>query len=206
MNILIIGCGKVGSSLANALDKRGHVVAVVDSHGENFDRLDEGFTGYTVEGVPIDLEILGQAGIEACDFLIAACDDDNINIMVSQIARELFGVPKVLTRIFDPRRTNVFAQFGLSTICPTSLTVDAIEKIIQGEESEASFFAGGSRISISQLAAPDGCQGLTLEEMDHDPAEMAVGVIREDGTVLLRDAAPGYQLQAGDRLLVIRTI
>ncbi len=206
MNILIVGCGKVGSGLANSLYKMGHDLAVVDARGENFDRLDENFTGYTIQGVPIDLDVLKQAGIEACDFLVAVCDDDNINIMVSQVAREIFRVPKVLTRIFDPRRKNVFSEFGLHTICPTSLTVDAIEKMVEGEEGSVSFSIGATGISVGRLAVPRSCVGLTAAEMAHDMDEMAVGVVRGDGAVVLRDADPEYRLQEEDKLLVIRTI
>ena len=206
LNILIVGCGKVGSGLANSLDKMGHDLAVVDAHPENFDRLDEGFSGYTIQGVPIDTDVLKQAGIEACDFLVAVCEDDNINIMVSQIAREIFKVPKVLARIFDPRRKNVFAQFGLEAVCPTSLTVDAIERAVENERAGASFAVGSTNITTGQMEIPKSCLGLTLEEMSHDSQEMAVGVVRAGGEVVLRDADPLYRMEEGDKLLVVRTI
>ncbi|MEA5012641.1 MAG: TrkA family potassium uptake protein [Angelakisella sp.] len=206
MNILIIGCGKVGSGLANSLYKMGHDISVIDAHEENFLRLEEAFTGFTIQGVPIDLDVLKRGGIEACDFLVAVYDDDNVNVMVSQVAREIFQVPKVLTRIYDPRRKNVFSEFGLHTICPTSLTVDVIEKLIDNEEHSVRFVFGSSNMSAGQLEIPPECIGLKLQEMEHDDNEMAVGVVHADGSVMLRDAEPEYRLQESDRLLVLRTI
>ncbi len=206
MNIVIIGCGKVGSGLANSLYKLGHDISVIDAHEENFLRLEEAFTGFTIQGVPIDLDVLKRGGIEACDFLVAVYDDDNVNVMVSQVAREIFQVPKVLTRIYDPRRKNVFSEFGLHTICPTSLTVDVIEKLIDNEEHSVRFAFGSSNMSAGQLEIPPECIGLKLQEMEHDDNEMAVGVVHADGSVMLRDAEPEYRLQESDRLLVLRTI
>ncbi len=206
MNIVIIGCGKVGSGLANSLYKMGHDISVIDAHEENFLRLEEAFTGFTIQGVPIDLDVLKRGGIEACDFLVAVYDDDNVNVMVSQVAREIFQVPKVLTRIYDPRRKNVFSEFGLHTICPTSLTVDVIEKLIDNEEHSVRFAFGSSNMSAGQLEIPPECIGLKLQEMEHDDNEMAVGVVHADGSVMLRDAEPEYRLQESDRLLVLRTI
>ena len=138
--------------------------------------------------------------------MVAVYDDDNVNVMVSQVAREIFQVPKVLTRIYDPRRKNVFSEFGLHTICPTSLTVDVIEKLIDNEEHSVRFAFGSSNMSAGQLEIPPECIGLKLQEMEHDDNEMAVGVVHADGSVMLRDAEPEYRLQESDRLLVLRTI
>ena len=104
MNVLIIGCGKVGSHLADTLCQLGHDVSIIALNRENFDLLSDDFSGLTIQGVPIDLDILRQAGIEECDALAAVTEDDNTNIMVCQIAREIFNVPKIVARIFDPLR------------------------------------------------------------------------------------------------------
>ena len=92
MNILIIGCGKVGSRLADVLCQLGHDVAIIAQKRESFDLLSDDFSGFTIQGVPIDLDILRQAGIEGCDAIAAVTEDDNTNIMVCQIAREIFNV------------------------------------------------------------------------------------------------------------------
>ena len=130
MHIIVIGCGKVGSKLANVLSREGHDVVVVERETEQFRELDRNFSGVTITGVPIDQDILKHAGIETADALAAVTPDDNVNIMVCQIAKELFNVPKVIARIYNPAREHVFHEFGLETICPTNMTVEAIHKKI----------------------------------------------------------------------------
>ena len=118
MNILVIGCRTMGSHLASILSREGHDVSVIDKDEQNFELLDNDFSGLTVTGLAIDTEVLRRAGIEVCDAVAAVSSDDNQNIMVSQIAKEVFKVPRVLTRIYDPQRTQVFTSFGLHTVCP----------------------------------------------------------------------------------------
>ena len=208
MNILVIGCGKVGSGLANSLYKRGHDVAVIDAKKENFSRLDDGFTGFAIAGVPIDIETLQQGGIEACDFVAAVTDDDNTNVMVSQLAKVFFNVPKVLTRIYDPRRKNVFAQFGLHTISPTALTVDIIERIINGQDTNEprNFTFGESTLAVDTLPVPKNSFGVPLGDVAHDSNETIIGVQPENGTVVLRDGNDDYRLAQGDQIIFAKLI
>lgn len=208
MNILIIGCGKVGSGLANSLSRSGHDIAVVDSHKEAFARLDDDFSGFAVAGIPIDLDILQKAGIEACDCVAAVTDDDNVNIMVSQLAKEFFNVPKVLTRVYDPERKNVFAQFGLHTISPTALTVEIIEKVISGSDSQHSqqIVFGSTTLQVDSVAVPKSYYGVELAEVDHDSSETIIGVQPTDGAMILRDAGSSYRLQQGDCLVFAKII
>ena len=157
MNIVVVGCGKVGSSLAKKLQRDGHDVAVVDEAEERFERLGDSFDGITVAGVPFDEEVLKAAGIEGCDALAAVTQDDNINIMVGQVARELFSVPTVITRIYDPARKDVFVHFGLHTVCPTNLTVDAItQSLTTGSARQYATF-GSTTLSYVYLPWRRGC-------------------------------------------------
>lgn len=208
MNILIIGCGKVGAGLANSLCKAGHDVAVVDARPDSFSRLEDSFSGFAVQGVPIDLDTLKKAGIEGCDFVAAVTDDDNTNVMVSQLAKEFFDVPQVLTRIYDPRRKDVFAQFGLHTISPTALTVDIIHKIINGEHdlSARHLTFGSTTIEVESLQVPKAYYGIPLGEVDHDSTETIIGVQPKLGPMILRDAGGDYCLQAGDSLVFAKIV
>jgi trk system potassium uptake protein TrkA len=130
MQILVIGCGKVGSKLANVLSREGHDVVVIENETDNFKELDRDFKGVTICGVPIDQDVLRSAGIETADAVAAVTPDDNVNIMVSQIAKEIFKVPKVIARIYNPAREHVFHEFGLETVCPTNMTVSSIHSKI----------------------------------------------------------------------------
>lgn len=130
MHIIVIGCGKVGATFAAVLAEDGHDVVIVDNDSNAFKNLDPDFNGITLTGVPIDQDVLKQCGIRNADALAAVTPDDNVNIMVCQMAKEIFKVPKVVARIYNPAREYVFHQFGLQTLCPTNITVDVIKSML----------------------------------------------------------------------------
>jgi trk system potassium uptake protein TrkA len=119
VKVVIMGCGRVGATLAINMDKAGHKVTVIDSNTDSFQRLDPTFRGEKVQGSGIDEEILKEAGIETADAFAAVTNGDNRNIMASQIAKEIFHVKKVVCRIYDPIRENTYRELGLETVCPT---------------------------------------------------------------------------------------
>jgi len=132
--IIVVGCGKVGSTLAKSLSDEGHDVVVIDSDAKNFERLGPDFNGMKIQGVVIDEDVLKQAGIEKADALAAVTPDDSTNIMAAQIAEEIYNVPKVIARIYDPLREDIFHSLGLETICPTTLAVEYIKSILLSRE------------------------------------------------------------------------
>ncbi len=119
MNVVIVGCGRVGALLASNLAAKGHAVTVIDLEAEAFDRLPSEFNGRTVLGSGTDIDVQRRAGIEQADAFVACTPGDNRNIAASQIAREIFGVRKVVARINDPLRERIFRDLGLETVCPT---------------------------------------------------------------------------------------
>lgn len=125
MNVVIMGCGRVGARVASLLDQNGHKVTVIDTHSQSFSRLARNFSGDTVIGTGIDEDILRMAGIEAADTFIAVTNHDNRNLMASQVARAIFNVPQVIVRIYDPVREDTYRRMGLTTICPTT-TISAM--------------------------------------------------------------------------------
>lgn len=125
MNVVIMGCGRVGARVASLLDQNGHRIAVVDTHSSSFQRLAAEFSGDTVIGTGIDEDILRMAGIEDADVFIAVTNHDNRNLMAAQVAQSIFNVPKVIVRIYDPVREDTYRRMGLTTICPTT-TISAM--------------------------------------------------------------------------------
>ena len=121
MRIVIMGCGRVGSQLAAQLYREGHTVSVIDMSAKAFVRLPDDFGGLTVIGTGIDEDVLRSAGIEAADAFVAVTEGDNRNIMAAQVAREIFGIPEVVARIYDPGREAIYRELGIDTICPTTL-------------------------------------------------------------------------------------
>ena len=118
MNIVILGCGRVGTTFARLMYKDGHTVTVIDEQSEAFRRLGTRFKGTRIVGNGIDEDVLRRAGIENADVFVAATQGDNRNIMAAQIAQHTFGVPRVIARIYDPIRADRYRQLGIITLCP----------------------------------------------------------------------------------------
>ena len=135
MYIIIAGCGKIGANLVKTLSNEGHDVVVIDPNEESFAQLESGTNCLTITGMCIDEDVLKSAGIEHADALLAVTSDDNVNIMTAQIAKQLYHVPHVVTRIYDPHKDAVLRQMGLNTVCPTMLTVAKIGSLL-GETEE----------------------------------------------------------------------
>jgi trk system potassium uptake protein TrkA len=134
--ILIVGCGRLGSMLANRLSGLGSNVVVVDRDEAAFESLSTEFSGFQVTGDAAELAVLRRAKIEEADCVLATTRHDNVNLMVAQVAQTVFGVPKVLARVFDTSREEVYRQFGIETISPTLLTAEAFQEAL-GAQPEA---------------------------------------------------------------------
>ena len=121
MRVVILGCGRVGSTLALMLDSEGHEVAIIDRDSAAFRRLGEGFGGQAIAGIGISADVLREAGIEHASAFLAVTNGDNTNIMAAQIAKVLFRVPRVMARIYDPLRAEIYREVGIETLCITTL-------------------------------------------------------------------------------------
>ncbi|MBI2885662.1 MAG: TrkA family potassium uptake protein [Chloroflexi bacterium] len=132
MRVMIMGCGRVGAALATMLDRESHEVVILDLDAGQFRRLPSDFHGASVVGNGIDQDVLKRAGIERVDAFAAVTQGDNRNFMAAQIARHIFNVPKVVCRIYDPIREELYHSMGLETISPTTvisrLLKDALER------------------------------------------------------------------------------
>jgi trk system potassium uptake protein TrkA len=127
MRIVIMGCGRVGARLASLLDKDGHSVNVLDWDSYSFRRLPANFGGQALLGNGLDEDALRKAGIEGADAFVAVTQGDNRNIMSAQIAKHIFNIPKVVCRIYDPLRRDLYDTLGLEAISPTSIFADILK-------------------------------------------------------------------------------
>jgi trk system potassium uptake protein TrkA len=123
--IIVVGCGRLGSLLANRLSSLGSSVVVIDRAETAFENLSPEFSGFRVAGDAAELDVLRQARMEKAGCVLAITSHDNVNVMVAQVARTVFGVPKVMARVNDPSREAVYREFGIETICPTNLSAAA---------------------------------------------------------------------------------
>lgn len=208
MNILVVGCGKLGSQLCAGLEKDGHTVSVVEQDPALFSNLPDYFAGYTVTGVPIDQEVLRQAGIEACDVVAAVTPDDNMNVMVCQMASTFFHVPRVLARIYDPARSEVFRQFGLHTICPNNLAVDAIMNMLQDQIRVETVHFDASSVAFDAKEAPKALWGKAVGALcgQNGNRQGLFGLLHPDGNMTLAHVNNKRKIAEGDRLVYVRVI
>lgn len=124
--IIIVGCGRLGSYLANKLSFYGHYLVVIDINAAAFDSLESQFSGFRIEGDATEFAVLKQAKLDKADVVVATTERDTVNLMVAQIAKKIFQVPRVMARVFDPKRAQVYSDFGIDGICPITVAGDAI--------------------------------------------------------------------------------
>lgn len=137
MKVIILGCGRVGSTLARELDAAGHEVTVIDERVSAFNRLGDSYKGNMVVGTGIDESVLRRAGIEDADCFASVTNGDNRNIMAAQIAKVVFNVPRTITRIYDPIREETYRELGLETICSTRIISAMIGRFLLTGENPA---------------------------------------------------------------------
>ncbi len=135
--IVIVGCGRLGSHLANQLSHVGHSVVVIDANEDTFNDLSPAFSGFRVVGDATQMGVLKEAKLKQSDVVFATTHEDNVNLMVAQVARKLFHVPQVLARVFDPKREQVYERLGIETICPTSVAAEMFLLAVASRRSSA---------------------------------------------------------------------
>jgi trk system potassium uptake protein TrkA len=134
MKVLILGCGRVGSTLARHLVQEGHTVAIIDLTSDSFRRLGSKIKVRRIVGTGMDQDVLRRAGIETADVFVAVTNGDNTNIMAAQIARQVFDTKKVIARIYDPIRAEAYRELGIETLCTTTLATCLIRSLIDQDD------------------------------------------------------------------------
>jgi trk system potassium uptake protein len=190
VHFVIMGCGRVGATLAHNLEEHGHTVAVVDQSPESFRRLGSHFEGTTVTGVGFDRDTLTEAGIEDAYAFAAVSSGDNSNILAARVARETFGVGHVVARIYDPGRAEVYQRLGIPTVATVLWTADQMTRRLlpQGATSEYSDASGA--VVLAQMDVHRGWVGLPLTQLEQRSGarvayltRLGEGVLPEAGTV-----------------------
>lgn len=132
--IIIVGCGRLGAQVAKMFTRSRNSLVIIDKDPRAFSRLTEEFSGFTIEADAVEQDTLIRAKIDQADVLVATTDDDNTNIMVAQVARKIYKVPEVMLRIYDPSRSVVYEDSGITTICTTLLAADAFSDVLKRHE------------------------------------------------------------------------
>ncbi len=185
MNVFVTGCGKIGAELASRLHDMGHDVIVIDTAESNFDNLPDRFGGLTFCGISIDEDVLVKAGVRNCDVLFAASRDDNLNLMTAQLAKTVFGIPKVIVRVSDSEKESIFCTTGITTVCPTNLTVDSLLSAFEGYQNEEYFRIDNHALRMFKIPVPPELYGKRALEITLDDGEILYAMIAADGRMRL---------------------
>ncbi|MFC1709729.1 potassium channel family protein [Candidatus Omnitrophota bacterium] len=203
MYVIIAGCGRVGSELAMLLSNEGHNVVVVDKNPSSFSRLGKKFNGLTLVGNAFDIKLLKEAGIEKATAFCSVTNGDNTNIISSQVAKKIFKVPKVIARIYDPHRAEIYKSLGLSIISGTVLFAAMIRnKII--EELFSSYLLESGEVGILEVEVNTKIQDKTIGEINMPSEFMVVTFIKKNKRVTIPDST--NKLELGDRLIGVAKI
>ena len=197
-----MGCGRLGSTLAHKLDARGHSVAIIDQNSDAFRRLGAEFSGITVTGIGFDREVLHQAGIERADAFAAVSSGDNSNIISARLARETYGVSRVVARIYDARRALVYERLGIPTVATIRWAADRMVRHLVPEGTVEVFRDPTSAVSIVEAPLHRDWVGRTVRALEETTGARVAYVMRFGIGSL---ATGSSVIQDGDQVFVLVT-
>jgi trk system potassium uptake protein TrkA len=200
MRIIIMGCGRVGSELSDQLSDGGHEVTVVDKDPESFYRYPPGDDAKTVVGLGFDRDVLEEAGIKEADAFVAVSSGDNSNIVSARVALEMYHVPKVVARIFDPRRAEIYERLNIPTVATTKWGVKQIQLMLFHDRQEIRESIGGGDLLRMRVPVPQHLVGTKVNALNVEGQVLIAGVSRGGGGFL---PTTDSTLQEGDFLVVI---
>lgn len=196
MDVLVVGCGRVGSQLATMLSVEGHNVTVIDRDDDAFKRLGSTFNGVTVKGLGFDEEVLEEAGIRDADAFAAVTDLDNTNLMAAEVARKIFHVPHVVARLYNPQRERTYQQLDLDYVCGTTLVAqDLLEKIQSGHGHHVQTLGD---VEVIEFRAGAGVANKRVKDVDIEH-QFRIAVVSRGNVTFIPQ--PDTMLQPGDIIM-----
>jgi len=196
MHTIVVGCGRLGAELAQTLQSDGGSVAVIDKNPKAFARLED-FDGTTVVGFGFDHDTLASAGVDRADALAAVTSGDNSNIVVARLAKEHYQVDRVVARIQDPARAEIYHRLGIPTVAAVKWTTDQVIRRLAPALRSTEWTDANSQVALVDVAAPDSWAGQTVAALDEPDAWRIVAVNRAGHSML---TGPDTVIQGGDRL------
>jgi trk system potassium uptake protein TrkA len=199
MKVIIMGCGRVGEQLARLLVTEGHQIVVIDQEPSALERLGANFKGQRITGVGFDRDILVRAGIEQADAFAAASSSDNANIVAARIAHNIFHVPRVVARLFDPRRAEIYRRLGMLTISSTTWGAERLRELLTSADLDPILSFGSGEVSLLNIEVPPQLIGRMVKDLSV-PTEIIVVAITRQGAAFI--PTTGSQFKEGDILQV----
>jgi len=202
MHAIIVGCGRVGSTLARQLDADGHDVVVVDRRQDAFRRLGESFGGRTMTGVGFDRDVLSEAGITPESAVVAVTSGDNSNILIARVAREMFGVERVVARIYDPRRAAIYERLGIATVATVAWTTSRILRMVEPGHGKVEWTDPTSSFVLAERRVPSALAGTAVSGIEN--AALKVSLLTRNGSAQI--PTPTTLLQESDVLHLVASV
>lgn len=199
MKILILGCGRVGARLAQLLEAEGHQVTIIDRERNAFSRL-ENFKGTRILGNGIDVDLLKKADIEHVQAFAAVTNGDNTNLMSAQIAQKIFNVPKVVCRVYDPKRAGIYYDLGLATVCSTTVGARMIRNVLTGPTLLRIYHLGDASAQAIEIKIGPKAVGKTLAELEI-PKEFSISAVTRGGTTFIPEK--NERLKENDQIFAV---
>ena len=202
-NVIVVGCGRVGSQLANMLSDNGSNVCVIDRNVDAFANLGRNFNGSTIQGVGFDEETLEKAGVDECDVVAAVTQLDNTNLMCCEVASRLFGVPHVIARLYNPDHERAYMQLGIDYVCGTTLVAEEIfSKAISGIGDHIATFGDFEVLQFALNLSEVGQKSIKVADLESRHGIRVCAFERADGTVS-SIPSPSSILYHGDAVLAV---
>jgi trk system potassium uptake protein TrkA len=199
VKIIIGGCGRVGALLASKFEAEGHTVVVIDKDAASFDNLPKTFKGQTIRGVVFDKAALDAAGADRCDAYVAVTSGDNSNIVSATVARDMYRIPKVVARIFDPRRADIYRRLGITTVSSVSWATNEIVSLVMHPSLSRDVSLGDGEVSLVRIGAPPRLAGRTVGDLTVQGEILPVAIVRGGRSFI---PASGERFEDGDILEV----
>ena len=201
-NVIVVGAGRVGSQVASMLSNRGDNVSVIDVNPEAFKALGSSFNGRVIQGIGFDEKALLAAGVETCDVVAAMTNTDNVNVMIVEIARRVYGVPQTMVRLQNPNHEHAYMDLGIDYVCGTSLAAEEVySKIVSGHANHLDSFGDYEVLRFSLDLSKVNKKTVRARDIEKDHEIRVVAFERADGSASSIPAADSV-LYHGDKILV----
>ena len=197
MKVIVMGCGRVGGQVSQLLSNQGHEVTVIDHDSNAVSRLGPDFKGKVVRGIGFDHGVLMEANVETAEAFVAASSSDNANIIAARIARNIFHVPRVVARLYDPLRAEIYQRLGLVTISTTNWGAERICEVVTHSDLDVAYTFGRGEVSMVVIEATLQLAGRTVNHLTV-PGEIVVVSITRDGQAFM--PVLGSEFREGDRI------
>lgn len=212
MHVVVVGCGRVGSALALGLTESGHTVAVIDKRSEAFARLGAGFSGQTLVGIGFDRDRLIEAGIERAEAVASVTSGDNSNILIARVARETFGIERVVARIYDPRRAAIYERLGIATVATVAWTTERVLRRLVPDTPAVEWVDPSARVSLVERSVGARWAGHRVDELEAGGGLRVAAISRlgvaqiPAANLIVQEGDIAYLTVSGDALLGLESL